>query len=578
MTSKREFLARLPLFKNLDPQAIDALSSIAREYEFDKGAVLAYQRDVADKLYIVRRGRLFARTVDERGIVRGTQGYEEGARIKDIWLFLRQAHDATITATEAGRVIIIERADFLNFLRHYPDALDDLEPVFDESGEQQAGLGAEAWAEALKFKVGDDYPSDQPGTLIEYWSRRSRWLLVLREAPLVLMYVLSLVAYFWLRSNVPLLAMRMPSIVIPTFLTLFFFSLMIFYWLDWRNDYFVITDSHIIHSEFHLTPGSIGRMEQTTPIDQVQSVEIEKPNLISTLLNIGAVRITTAAQSGVLYFDYLDDPIVVRDTISRLRQLVRELDAGREQATLRGILEEHFQAGEVVKEVVPEEDEVYPAFERNLSWLQRVRERYAARVVLGDVVTYRRHPIVLLGYVRFPLGLLLLMIVIMAVLRFGYDLRLGYFWLAPGAVALFALGWLTWMVEDWRNETFQVTSQYVVDIDRSPFGTGESRKQAPLTNVQNVSADRPGLLPTLFNYGNVYIETAGATADITFESVMKPNQVQQDIFERREQLRRRQQRQEGERRRKELALMFDVYQQAVEQGRIPRRTPGEPEE
>jgi uncharacterized membrane protein YdbT with pleckstrin-like domain len=578
MTSKREFLARLPLFKNLDPQAIDALSSIAREYEFDKGAVLAYQRDVADKLYILRRGRLFARTVDERGIVRETQGHEEGARIKDIWLFLRQAHDATITATEAGRVIIIERADFLNFLRHYPDALDDFEPVFDEAGEQQAGLDAEAWAEALKIKVGGDYPSDQPGTLIEYWSRRSRWLLVLREAPLFLMYVLSLFAYFWLRSNVPLLAMRMPSIVIPTFLTLFFFSLMIFYWLDWRNDYFVITDSHIIHSEFHLTPGSIGRMEQTTPIDQVQSVEIDKPNLISTLLNIGAVRITTAAQSGVLYFDYLDDPIVVRDTISRLRQLVRELDAGREQATLRGILEEHFQAGEVVKEVVPEEDEVYPAFERNLSWLQRLRERYAARVVLGDVVTYRRHPIVLLGYVRFPLGLLLLMIIIMAVLRFGYGLRLGYFWLAPGAVALFALGWLIWMVEDWRNETFQVTSHYVVDIDRSPFGTGESRKQAPLTNVQNVSADRPGLLPTLFNYGNVYIETAGATADITFESVMKPNQVQQDIFERREQLRRGQQRQEGERRRKELALMFDVYQQAVEQGRIPRRTPGEPEE
>jgi uncharacterized membrane protein YdbT with pleckstrin-like domain len=577
MTSKREFLAKLPLFKNLDPPALDALSSISREFEFDKGAVLAYQRDVADKLYIVRRGRLFARTVDERGIARDTQGYSEGARIKDMWLFLRQAHDATITATEAGRVVIIERADFLNFLRHYPDALDDLEPVYDEAGEQQAGLEPAAWEEALKFRVGDDYPSDQPGTLLEYWSRRSRWLLILREAPLFLSYVVTILLFFWLRSNVPLLTMRMPSTVIPTFLTLFFFSLMFFYWLDWRNDYFYITDSHIIHSEFHLTPGSIGRMEQTTPIDQVQSVEIEKPNLISNLLNIGAVRITTAAQSGVLYFDYLDDPIVVRDTISRLRQLVRELDAGREQATLRGILEEHFQAAEAVKEVVSEEDEVQPAFKRNLSLLQRLRERFSSRVVHGDVITYRRHPIVLLGYVRFPLGLLLLMIIIMAVLRFGYDLRLGYFWAVPGGVFLFALGWLVWMGQDWRNETFQVTSHYVVDIDRGPFRTGESRKQAPLTNVQNVNADRPGLLPTIFNYGNVYIETAGATADITFESVMKPNQVQQDIFERREQLRRRQQRQEGERRRKELALMFDVYQQAVEQGRIPRRTPSEPE-
>ncbi len=577
MTSKRDFLARLPLFKNLDAGALDALSSIAREYEFEKGAVLAYQRDVADKLYIVRHGRLFARTVDERGITRDTQAYEEGSRIKDIWLFLRHAHGATITATEAGRVVVLDRADFLNFLRHYPDALDDLEPIYDEAGEQIAGLEPDAWAEALKFRVGDEYTIDEPGTLIEYWSRRSPWLLVLRVAPILFAYLLTMILFFWLRANMPLLAMRAPSIVVPTFLTLFSFSLLIFYWLDWRNDYFVITDSHIIHSEFHLTPGSIGRMEQTTPIDQVQSVEVARPNLLSTLLNIGAVRITTAAHSGVLYFDYLDDPHVVRDTISRLRQRVRELDAGREQATLRGILEEHFQVGQDVQEVVAGEEDAHPIFEENLSLLQRLRERYAARVVHGDVVTYRRHPIVLLGYVRFPLGLLTVMLLFMLILRFGYDVRLGYFWLAPGGVALFALAWLIWMVEDWRNETFQLTSHYVVDIDRSPFGTGESRKQAPLTNVQNVNADRPGLLPTIFNYGNVYIETAGATADITFESVMKPNQVQRDIFERREQLRRRQQRQEGERRRKELALMFDVYQQAIEQGRIPRRTPGEPE-
>lgn len=577
MTNRREFLARLPLFKNLDDEALDALSSIAREYEFDQGAVLAYQRDVADKLYIVRRGRLFARTVDERGIVRETQPYEPGDRFKDIWLFLPQAHGATVKATSDGRVIVIDHEDFLRFLHHYPDALDALEPVFDDTGELQAGLEPGAWEEALKLQAGVAPQADQPGALVEYWSRRSGWLLLLKVLPLFALYFLFMALFFFLRGSLPLLTLQMPSIVIPTFLTLFFGALIAFYWLDWRNDYFIITESHIIHSEFSLTPGSIGRLEQSTPIDRVQSVEVEKPNLLSNILNIGAVRITTAAHTGVLYFDYLDDPIVVRDTISRLRQLVRELDAGREQATLRGILEEHFQVGQAVTEVVPGEDEIYPPFKANASWLQRLRDRYSARVVQGDVVTYRRHPIVLLGYVRFPLALLILVTAAVIILRFGYSLELGFFWLAPGGLWLFAFGWFIWMVEDWRNETFQVTRNYVIDIDRSPFGTGESRKQAPLTNVQNVNADRPGLLPTLFNYGNVYIETAGATADITFESVMKPNQVQQDIFERREQLRRQQQRQEGERRRKELALMFDVYQQAVEQGRIPRRTPGEPE-
>jgi hypothetical protein len=113
----------------------------------------------------------------------------------------------------------------------------------------------------------------------------------------------------------------------------------------------------------------------------------------------------------------------------------------------------------------------------------------------------------------------------------------------------------------------------VVDIDRQPFGFGESRKQAELNNVQNISSDRPGLLPTIFNYGNVIIETAGATADIVFESVSNPNRVQSEVFKRRDQYRQLLRRREGEQRRKEYAVLLDVYQQAREQDLIPRRTP-----
>jgi hypothetical protein len=274
------------------------------------------------------------------------------------------------------------REDFLNFLRHYPDALDDLEPVFDESGEQQAGLEPEAWEEALKFRRAMITHPINPGTLIEYWSRRSRWLLIAPGSAALFSLcgnVLSWLPVLLVALQCPATGtMRMPSIVIPTFLTLFFFSLMFFYWLDWRNDYFV----HYRQPHHPQRVPSYAGQYRPDGTDDARltryKVSKSKSRISSpTLLNIGAVRITTAAQSGVLYFDYLDDPIVVRDTISRLRQLVRELDAGREQATLRGILEEHFQAAEAVKEVVPEEDEVYPAFKRNLSWLQRLRERFA---------------------------------------------------------------------------------------------------------------------------------------------------------------------------------------------------------
>ena len=142
-------------------------------------------------------------------------------------------------------------------------------------------------------------------------------------------------------------------------------------------------------------------------------------------------------------------------------------------------------------------------------------------------------------------------------------------------VLLGLLAWLTWQVEDWRNDTFQVNDRYVIDIDRKPFGFSESRKQAELSNVQNINSDRPNFWATVFNFGNVIIDTAGAQADIVFETVSNPNQVQSDIFKRRDQYRRQQAIKQGDQRRKEYAVLLDVYKQAEEQGRIPRRTPTE---
>ena len=86
-----------------------------------------------------------------------------------------------------------------------------------------------------------------------------------------------------------------------------------------------------------------------------------------------------------------------------------------------------------------------------------------------------------------------------------------------------------------------------------------------------MNADRPGLIPTIFNFGDVIIETAGATADITFESVPSPSVIKFWFSISKEQQKKR--FADGERRRKEYAVLLDVYKQAEEQGRLPRRTP-----
>ena len=70
MTTKLEFLADHPVFADLDDAELLALTQIAQECDFSKDSIIAYQRDVADGMVIVKDGRLYAREVDPQGVVR----------------------------------------------------------------------------------------------------------------------------------------------------------------------------------------------------------------------------------------------------------------------------------------------------------------------------------------------------------------------------------------------------------------------------------------------------------------------------------------------------------------------------
>ena len=237
---------------------------------------------------------------------------------------------------------------------------------------------------------------------------------------------------------------------------------------------------------------------------------------------------------------------------------------------MRKSLEKHFGMDAPIK---PQDDTAPPPrVRRPESLLTRLRLRYGWRVVEGNTITYRKSIFVLIKRIAVPLVVLIGLAVFV-----GLALYLD---VTPWVIALVvtivgfgdALG-LIWQVEDWRNDIFQLTDRFIIDIDRVPFGFGESRKQAAISNVQNVDATRPGFFPTLFNYGFVSVDTAGAKGDIVFDYVPNPELIQSDIFQRLDDFRRQQRINEGSARRQEYAMLIDVYRQAMEQQRIPPRTP-----
>ena len=50
--------------------------------------------------------------------------------------------------------------------------------------------------------------------------------------------------------------------------------------------------------------------------------------------------------------------------------------------------------------------------------------------------------------------------------------------------------------------------------------------EAPLRNIEDITYDTKGSLQTIFDYGNVHIQTAAETREFEFENVAKPGKIQ----------------------------------------------------
>ena len=169
----------------------------------------------------------------------------------------------------------------------------------------------------------------------------------------------------------------------------------------------------------------------------------------------------------------------------------------------------------------------------------------------GSTIIYRKHRIVLL---RDTLGWLVAFIGL-AVLE-----AVGFFVLAPpplvdaaGVIVLLAVfGRLLWVYDDWRIDTYMLTDRAVIDVERKPFYLSESRKTASLDNLQDVSYTIRSPLARFLNYGDVVMETAGATGRQAWTYVPDPRSVQNEIISRMEASRRM--RAETERKLREAEI------------------------
>lgn len=76
---------------------------------------------------------------------------------------------------------------------------------------------------------------------------------------------------------------------------------------------------------------------------------------------------------------------------------------------------------------------------------------------------------------------------------------------------------------DYYLDFWIVTNDRIVNVEQHIFS--RTIAELDLYKIQDVTGESKGFLQTMFNYGNVYVQTAGATERFIFEEVPNPREV-----------------------------------------------------
>jgi len=161
------------------------------------------------------------------------------------------------------------------------------------------------------------------------------------------------------------------------------------------------------------------------------------------------------------------------------------------------------------------------------------------------ILVLRRH-----WFVLVPLCITAGVLVLLPPLAFfGIRYTNPTFFLNPVLTPLFVLGlsmfvlfagvFLYQQYIDFYLDTWIVTDQRILNIEQHGL-FARTVSELRLFRVQDVTAEVHGFLHTMFNYGDVHIQTAGETQRFEFEEIEDPNMVSKMVLDLAESQRKRQ--------------------------------------
>lgn len=129
---RRASIARVPLFARLTPEQIDVLAAATTTRRLAAREVLFHKGDPAAQVYVVASGRLKVSSTSSGGDDVVLNLLDTGEVVGELPLLVGGQRTATVTALEASELVVLDRREFLRFVRDHPEAAVELLAVLGE--------------------------------------------------------------------------------------------------------------------------------------------------------------------------------------------------------------------------------------------------------------------------------------------------------------------------------------------------------------------------------------------------------------------------------------------------------------
>jgi CRP-like cAMP-binding protein/uncharacterized membrane protein YdbT with pleckstrin-like domain len=552
----QKILKSIDFFADLDENVCERLAGFCSYHYIPQHHLVMLQGDISDSMWILREGsQATLSALNSRGETVPSTSVTGPNYFSEECLLMQAPVGTNVEAEPHSFWLQLHWSDYQRFL----DTLDNSAKRLVRDEIQRKIVMR---TPALKSPKSDYSRESWLGSrehVVE--KRRRHWLALLRKLTLAILLLFVMTGIT--------LALRG---VIPQFggILLIISALIVFpvaIWgaVDYANDFFIVTNERVIQQEKVVF---ISEYRRVAPLEQIENIDVLR-TFWGSLFGYGVLSVATAGSSTPITFDFVAAPEALKDRIneqSRLRRARRRAESRQE---IQDSLEKRLGLTIHLPNRVTAEEDGKNGGGKGLPWWRQIRQMLAGkkpakRLEEQERIVWRKHPIILIVQIFVPVLILLAILagIVIALnaefvtdinrIRNSIDVVLGLF-------ALPIIAWIVWVSVDWHNDTYELTRNRIVDVEKKPLFFAEQRREAQLEQIQDIEVDIRGPIQVFLDFGHVRVRTAAKEGLLTFDYVPSPHHVAEEIRRRLEERKRQEERRKTKQQMEHLPDWFEMY-------------------